>query len=167
MDVGRQDNRSVPPARSGAWEQIPPRRDPRSLGWSRERRAEDAATDESFLADAMSSVADDLARYMTEPRWYQKHMAASSLRTVAYFSPEFGVSDTMPIYSGGLGILAGDHLKASSDLGVPLVGVGLFYRESFRQQLDAYGWQQERYPANDPTRCRCVCCPRRTGRPFR
>ncbi|HEX3326336.1 MAG TPA: alpha-glucan family phosphorylase [Actinomycetota bacterium] len=120
-----------------------------TLGMVSKRRAEAAATDDEFIAE-MSAVADDLARYMTEPRWYQQHMTTSSLRTVAYFSPEFGVSETMPIYSGGLGILAGDHLKASSDLGVPLVGVGLFYRESFRQQLDAYGWQQERYPANDP-----------------
>ena len=63
---------------------------------------------------------------------------------VAYFSPEFGISEALPQYSGGLGVLAGDHLKASSDLGVPLVGIGLLYTEGyFRQRLDADGWQQE------------------------
>ena len=68
----------------------------------------------------------------------------SPLRQVAYFSPEFGISEAVPQYSGGLGILAGDHLKASSDLGVPLVAVGLMYTEGyFRQRLDADGWQQE------------------------
>jgi starch phosphorylase len=72
--------------------------------------------------------------------------------SVAYFSTEFGLDESLPIYSGGLGILAGDHLKSASDLGVPLVAVGLFYREGyFRQQLDAEDWQGERYPANDPS----------------
>jgi glycogen phosphorylase len=72
---------------------------------------------------------------------------------VAYFSAEFGLDESLPIYSGGLGVLAGDHLKSASDLGVPLVGVGLFYREGyFRQQLDAADWQTERYPTNDPER---------------
>ena len=75
----------------------------------------------------------------------------SPLRTVAYFSPEFGLTEALPQYSGGLGVLAGDHLKASSDLGVPLVGVGLLYAEGyFRQQLDADGWQEERTPEHRP-----------------
>src|SRR5882757_2373582 len=70
---------------------------------------------------------------------------------VAYFSSEFGLDESLPIYSGGLGVLAGDHLKSASDLGVPLTAVGLFYREGyFRQQLDETGWQVERYPENDP-----------------
>jgi starch phosphorylase len=72
---------------------------------------------------------------------------------VAYFSTEFGLDESLPIYSGGLGVLAGDHLKSASDLGLPLVGVGLFYREGyFRQQLDESGWQIERYPENNPAR---------------
>src|SRR3954447_2591863 len=72
---------------------------------------------------------------------------------VAYFSAEFGLDGSLPIYSGGLGVLAGDHLKSASDLGVPLVGVGLFYREGyFRQQLNDADLQEERYPQNDPTR---------------
>src|SRR5437763_7831551 len=71
---------------------------------------------------------------------------------VAYFCAEFGVHHSLPIYSGGLGILAGDHLKSASDLGVPLVAVGLFYREGyFRQQLDESDWQGERYPGNNPS----------------
>ena len=75
----------------------------------------------------------------------------SPLRLVGYFSPEFGISEALPQYSGGLGVLAGDHLKAASDLGVPLVGVGLFYRHGyFRQSLNLDGWQQERYPELDP-----------------
>ena len=70
---------------------------------------------------------------------------------MAYFSPEYGITAALPQYSGGLGILAGDHLKAGSDLGVPLIGVGLLYRHGyFTQSLSAEGWQTERYPAGDP-----------------
>ena len=69
---------------------------------------------------------------------------------MAYFSAEFGLTECLPIYSGGLGVLSGDHLKSASDLGVPLVGVGLLYREGyFRQYLNADGWQGEQYPEND------------------
>jgi starch phosphorylase len=72
-------------------------------------------------------------------------------RPVAYFSAEFGLHESMPIYSGGLGILAGDHIKSASDLGIPLVGVGLFYGQGyFKQRLTADGWQQEEYIENDP-----------------
>ncbi len=70
---------------------------------------------------------------------------------IAYFSPEYGITEVLPQYSGGLGILAGDHLKSASDLGVPLIGVGLLYRHGyFTQSLSADGWQAERYPADDP-----------------
>ena len=69
---------------------------------------------------------------------------------VAYFSMEYGLLDCMPIYSGGLGVLSGDHLKASSDAILPLVGVGLLYQSGYlRQSLDPDGWQQERKPVND------------------
>ena len=72
-------------------------------------------------------------------------------RGIAYFSPEYGITEVLPQYSGGLGILAGDHLKAASDLGVPILGVGLLYRAGyFKQSLNAEGWQQERYPPIDP-----------------
>ena len=71
---------------------------------------------------------------------------------MAYFSAEFGLHESMPIYSGGLGILAGDHVKSASDLGIPLVGVGLLYAEGyFRQRLNADGWQEERYPRIEPS----------------
>jgi starch phosphorylase len=72
-------------------------------------------------------------------------------RAIAYFSPEYGITAVLPQYSGGLGILAGDHLKSASDLGVPIIGVGLLYRHGyFTQSLSADGWQAERYPADDP-----------------
>ncbi len=85
--------------------------------------------------------------------------SAGPLRRVAYFSPEFGIAEALPQYSGGLGVLAGDHLKAASDLGVPLVGVGLLYRHGyFRQALNADGWQQERYPDLDPHAMALTAC---------
>ena len=92
----------------------------------------------------------DLRSYLAEPRWYQS-LGAGTPGTIAYFSPEFGIAASLPQYSGGLGILAGDHLKAASDLGVPLVAVGLFYKAGyFSQSISPDGWQQERYPALDP-----------------
>jgi starch phosphorylase len=109
---------------------------------------ERAAAAPAFLA-APAAADDDLARYLREPRWYQSLSGAPG--RIAYFSPEFGVSEVLPQYSGGLGVLAGDHLKAASDLGVPLVGVGLFYRSGyFRQTLTADGRQLESYPAFNP-----------------
>ena len=109
---------------------------------------EQAAADSDFLA-RQQALLEDLERYLSEPRWYQTLANAPS--RIAYFSPEFGVSEVLPQYSGGLGVLAGDHLKAASDLGVPVVGVGLFYRSGyFRQSLTADGRQQESYPAFNP-----------------
>jgi starch phosphorylase len=85
------------------------------------------------------------------PSWYSQTHAAAPLN-VTYFSMEFGLSEALPIYSGGLGILAGDHLKAASDLGVPIVGIGLLYQQGyFRQVIDADGAQTEFYPYNDPS----------------
>ncbi|MEO7398819.1 MAG: alpha-glucan family phosphorylase, partial [Ilumatobacteraceae bacterium] len=105
------------------------------------------------VVDAVADAAARLDNALTSPRWFQTKTVdtgPSPLRLVAYFSPEFGISETVPQYSGGLGVLAGDHLKASSDLGVPLVAIGLLYAEGyFRQSLDADGWQQERYPLLD------------------
>src|SRR3954469_3823477 len=73
------------------------------------------------------------------------------VRVIAYFSPEFGVSEDLPQYSGGLGVLAGDHLKGAADMGLPLVGIGLFYDHGyFHQKLDEDGWQQEEFPRLDP-----------------
>ncbi|RKN09313.1 alpha-glucan family phosphorylase [Streptomyces radicis] len=111
------------------------------------------AADRGFLR-RLGVAIGDLRDYLTEPRWYQQAdtRAGGELpRCIAYFSPEFGITAALPQYSGGLGILAGDHLKAASDLGVPLIGVGLLYRHGyFRQSLSADGWQQEHYPVLDP-----------------
>jgi starch phosphorylase len=126
------------------------------------------AANQDFLLRLDAAVAD-LRGYTGEPRWYQAASAegsdaeggategtgageAESLpRAIAYFSPEYGITAVLPQYSGGLGILAGDHLKSASDLGVPIVGVGLLYRHGyFTQSLSADGWQAERYPADDP-----------------
>jgi starch phosphorylase len=93
---------------------------------------------------------EDLESYLTGERWFQRK-CADGPRAIGYFSPEFGITAVLPQYSGGLGILAGDHLKAASDLGVPIVGVGLLYRHGyFRQALSREGWQQETYPVLDP-----------------
>ncbi|WP_372346922.1 alpha-glucan family phosphorylase [Streptomyces sp. KL116D] len=121
----------------------------RLLGTVPPSRLAELATDEGFLA-RLSEVADDLRGYLHDDRWYQGQ-GGELPTSVAYFSPEFGITAALPQYSGGLGILAGDHLKSASDLGVPLVGVGLLYRHGyFRQSLSRDGWQQETYPVTDP-----------------
>jgi starch phosphorylase len=110
--------------------------------------------------DFVNSVADANARLEAlqhdDDTWFGRRRRAtddegSPLELVAYFSPEFGITESLPQYSGGLGVLAGDHLKASSDLGVPLVGVGLLYAEGyFHQELNADGWQEEINTRVDP-----------------
>src|SRR2546422_2538199 len=86
-----------------------------------------------------------------KPRWFQNAHAGSPLSLVAYFSMEFMLSEALPIYSGGLGNVAGDQLKAASDLGVPVVGVGLLYQQGyFRQVIDADSAQQALHSYNDP-----------------
>jgi len=111
------------------------------------------AADEAFVAK-VGAAAGDLATYLSKPRWYQNwagQVEGGAPASIAYFSPEFGITEVLPQYSGGLGILAGDHLKSASDLGVPVVGVGLFYQTGyFKQSLNHDGWQQETYPVLDP-----------------
>lgn len=110
------------------------------------------AADGEFLA-RLAEAERDLRQYMSDPRWYAAAgpQGVRGPAAVAYFSPEYGITAALPQYSGGLGILAGDHLKSASDLGVPLIGVGLLYRHGyFTQSLSADGWQAERYPAGDP-----------------
>ncbi|MFJ5711123.1 alpha-glucan family phosphorylase [Streptomyces sp. NPDC093105] len=122
----------------------------RVLGALEAPRLAALATDRDFLA-RLTAAADDLDAYLTRPRWYQERGSGDGPAALAYFSPEFGVAAALPQYSGGLGILAGDHLKSASDLGVPLIGVGLLYRHGyFRQSLGRDGWQQEQYPVLDP-----------------
>ncbi|MET0479779.1 MAG: alpha-glucan family phosphorylase [Mycetocola sp.] len=124
--------------------------DPISLfGQISQDRIDALASDDSFVHRA-NALREDLNRYLTEPRWYQG-LEGDKPELIAYFSPEFGIAAALPQYSGGLGILAGDHLKSASDLGVPLVAVGLFYRAGyFSQALSPDGWQQETYPVLDP-----------------
>ncbi|GAA5165081.1 alpha-1,4 glucan phosphorylase [Ornithinimicrobium tianjinense] len=112
------------------------------------------AADEQFVR-RVREASEDLERYLTKPRWYHEQGAGErdgrTLDAIAYFSPEFGITAVLPQYSGGLGILAGDHLKAASDQGIPIVGVGLFYKSGyFAQRFNADGWQQESYPVLDP-----------------
>ncbi|MFC3575494.1 glycosyltransferase family 1 protein [Streptomyces yaanensis] len=123
----------------------------RLLGSVPPARLAELAEDRRFLR-RLAAAADDLTDYMSGDRWYQFRSAESDLpAAIAYFSPEFGITAALPQYSGGLGILAGDHLKAASDLGAPLIGVGLLYRHGyFRQTLSRDGWQQEHYPVLDP-----------------
>jgi starch phosphorylase len=120
----------------------------RMLGIVSQSRLEELTTDEGFLAH-LDRVGGRLTEYLGRPTWFGRTHPDTRLR-VAYFSAEFGLVEGLRVYSGGLGILAGDHLKSASDLGVPLVGVGLLYRRGyFRQYLNADGWQQEQYPEAD------------------
>ncbi len=114
-------------------------------------RLQALARDTEFKQE-LARVEADRRRYLEEPAWCAQGPQGLGLGTVAYFSMEFGLSEAFPLYAGGLGILAGDCLKTASDLGVPLVGVGLLYQEGyFRQTVDANGRQEETYPYNDPT----------------
>jgi starch phosphorylase len=128
------------------------------LGTVDQARLEAAAADDGFLAH-LERVARDLDTYTStalstspagESTWFRRTHGPTTGSFVAYFSAEFGVTECLSIFAGGLGVLAGDHLKSASDLGVPLVGVGLLYQQGyFRQYLNAAGWQQEAYVDND------------------
>lgn len=119
------------------------------LGTVEPGRLDELARDDGYV-DAVNRQRDELRAYLDQPRWYQS-LDGGAPACIAYFSPEFGIAAALPQYSGGLGILAGDHLKSASDLGLPLVGVGLFYRSGyFRQAISPDGWQQESYPVLDP-----------------
>lgn len=108
------------------------------------------ASNERFLGQLHDLIQARHA-YFNDPGWYAKRYPHQPVRGIAYFSMEFGICDALPLYAGGLGILAGDYLKTASDLGVPLVGIGLLYQEGyFHQSLDGNGWQQETYLFNDP-----------------
>jgi starch phosphorylase len=121
----------------------------RVLGEVSAERLAALSTDRRFLRRLTDAV-DDLEDYLSAEHWYQS-LGPDAPRTIAYFSAEFGITEVLPQYSGGLGILAGDHLKAASDLGVPLIGVGLLYRAGyFEQGLSGDGWQLEHYPSLDP-----------------
>jgi starch phosphorylase len=104
--------------------------------------------------ERVNNVCRSFHTYMKEKNtWATRNVPWLKNAPVAYFSAEFGLHESLRIYSGGLGILAGDHAKSASDLGIPLVGISLFYRQGyFRQQISREGWQQEMYPTFDPLR---------------
>src|ERR1039457_3765579 len=121
------------------------------LGVIEQEKLEEAAGNDAFL-DHLQRVSEKLAYYTTaESTWYRRVVDLRTQNcTVAYFSAEFGLTECLSIFAGGLGILAGDYLKSASDLGVPLVAVGLLYQQGyFRQYLSQSGWQQEAYEDND------------------
>lgn len=118
------------------------------LGRMSQEKLAAAATDDSYLAH-LSRVYEAFKQHMDEEGWFHKKYGDTRMK-VAYFSAEFGLHESLPIYSGGLGVLAGDHLKSASEICLPLVGVGLLYRNGyFQQYLSGDGWQQEAYPELD------------------
>lgn len=114
-----------------------------------QKKLDQAASDTAYLAE-MNRVLSAFDAYMSREAWFQRQHGEFQEKRVAYFSMEFGLHECLPIYSGGLGILAGDHLKSASDLGIPLIGVGLLYRQGyFQQRLTTDGWQLEEFPSLD------------------
>ncbi|HBG26386.1 MAG TPA: alpha-glucan phosphorylase [Phycisphaerales bacterium] len=119
------------------------------LGSVNQNRLNDLSTMQGYIYQ-LKQAQEKLSHYTSSPGWFDKDWTNGRKPVIAYFSFEFGIHESLPIYSGGLGILAGDHLKSASDLGLPLIGVGLMYQKGyFRQYLNADGWQQERYEDND------------------
>lgn len=119
------------------------------LGTIEQEKLEQLSQNDSFV-DHVERSKNQIDEYMQAETWFHKEYNNKNNTRIAYFSAEYGITECMEIYSGGLGILAGDHLKSASDLGIPLVGVGLLYQEGyFRQYLNIDGWQQELYPKND------------------
>lgn len=117
----------------------------KTLGLVSQKRLDEAAEDDSFLT-ALGLVYDKFKQYKQAETWYK----GDRTHAIAYFSMEYGLDVSLPVYSGGLGILSGDHMKTASDIGIPLVGVGLLYRQGyFVQYLNPDGFQQESYPEND------------------
>jgi len=113
-------------------------------------RLRELAADPEFTASLqdLSAAHQDM---LASPAWFQTTYPQSTLKHIAYFSMEFGLSESLPIYSGGLGILAGDFLKTASDLGLPAIGIGLLWQQGyFRQSLDEHGNQVEFFPHNEP-----------------
>lgn len=132
-----------------AWESV--HGDPVKLLGSLTREEIQQIAQDPQLVARVRELDADLQTYLTEPHWYQRTQGPDAPAAIAYFSAEYGITSALPQYSGGLGILAGDHLKTASDMGVPVVGVGLLYQAGyFKQSLSRDGWQQETYPVLDP-----------------
>jgi starch phosphorylase len=119
------------------------------LGCIPQEKLDELTENQGFLAH-LQSAADNFKSYLERKTWYEQVCSKIDNPAIAYFSAEFGIHECLPIYAGGLGILAGDHLKSASDLGVPLAGVGLLYQKGyFRQCLSLTGEQWEEYVEND------------------
>ena len=120
----------------------------RMFGMLPDWRLNELVDDEVFIAH-MNRVYESMTEYMNAVTWYKNEYGESD-QNIAYFSAEFGIHESLRLYSGGLGILAGDHLKSASDTGLPLIGIGLCYKYGyFKQYLNLDGWQQESYTLND------------------
>ncbi|MDD7501723.1 MAG: alpha-glucan family phosphorylase [Elusimicrobia bacterium] len=120
------------------------------LGCVPQKRFEELSKDETFVNN-LNQVKQAYYNYKNNDHtWYKEHRHENANLLTAYFSMEYGIGEGLPIYSGGLGMLAGDHIKSASDLGMPIIGVGLFYKQGYVQQvLNREGWQNEEYPDND------------------
>jgi glycogen phosphorylase len=133
----------------------------------RQEVLERAADDDGFVA-SLNRVYDRYKAYLAQRRWFQEKYPQYSGDKIAYFSLEYGLDTGLPVYSGGLGILSGDTLKSASDIGVPMVAIGLLYRYGyFRQMLSSDGWQQERYDENDWYQMPVELARTATGEPIR
>ena len=120
------------------------------LGSVPQKRLEEISQDPNFVSN-VNKVKEAYYNYKNNPHtWYNDHRHENGRLLTAYFSMEYGIGEGLPIYSGGLGMLSGDHMKSASDLGMPIIGVGLFYKQGYVQQvLNREGWQNEEYPEND------------------
>ena len=118
------------------------------LGTVSQERLEALAENRGFVSE-LGRAAEKLRSYLQGTRWPEAAPSKDTKPLIAYFSAEFGIHESLPIYAGGLGILAGDHLKSASDLGIDLVGVSLLYQAYYRQYLNVDGWQQEVYIETD------------------
>jgi starch phosphorylase len=139
----------------------------RLLGKVSQHRLEELTENKGFLRQ-LQQTAEKLKSYLqTKPTWFEKVCSNNDNPVIAYFSAEYGIHESLPVYAGGLGLLAADHLKSASDLGVPIVGVGLLYQKGyFRQYLNIDGWQQELYTENDFHNMPLELVRKKSGRPL-
>ena len=146
VELGQRERQPVPRSRPDPLAAVRPQSDRPARSRLRPTRSRSAAS-QLALHSRINYAYRRLKEYLqSKHTWGARHAGVLGARPVAYFSAEFGLHESVPIYSGGLGVLSGDHIKSASDLGVPLVGVGLFYDQGyFQQQLDRDGWQQEEY----------------------
>lgn len=138
-----------------------------------QQRLEELAQNKGFLCQ-LQRASEKLNAYLQAPTWFHRKVSCgekvcskNTTPIIAYFSPEFAIHESLPIYAGGLGVLAADHLKSASDLGVPMVGLGLLYQKGyFRQYLNIDGWQQETYIENDFYNMPMELVRKKSGRPL-